>query len=288
MSGKSCRVTSSSSHLARPDGASLYVERHEPVGPARAAVIMVHGFSSYSGLYRGTAAEIAASGLAVTAFDCRGHGQSTGNRGYVDRFTDFRADLDAVIRQSLELQPTLPLFLVAHSHGGIVALDYALAESSHPLAGLVLVAPWMALKMKVPTAKVVMARLLDRLWPRLALSNEIRIEDGTRNRDLVARFGTDPLIHHVATPRWFMEVRRTHAAIRAGASRLRVPVLMSLAGDDRIVSTEAALQLAALLGRSTDVDIKVYGELFHELYLEPGSERVVADITRWIAKRLPA
>jgi alpha-beta hydrolase superfamily lysophospholipase len=80
-----------------------------------------------------------------------------------------------------------------------------------------------------------------------------------------------------------MEVRRTQTHIRARLSRLRVPTLMVLAGDDRIVSTDAALHLAGLLGRYTDVDIKVYGELFHELYLEPGGDRVVGDITRWLA-----
>lgn len=270
-------------HLTRPDGTSLYVERHDPVGGALATLVMVHGFSSHSGLYRDTAARFAAAGLAVAAFDCRGHGQSAGARGYVDRFTDFRGDLDAVIQDARAWQPDRPLFVMAHSHGAIVALDYALSDGAQRIDAMVLVAPWFALKMKVPVIKLVMARVLDRLWPRLALSNEIRIEDGTRSPEHLARFGSDPLIHHVATPRWFMEVRRTHAEIRARVPRLRVPTLMVLAGDDRIVSTDAALRFAALLGRYTDVDIKVYGELFHELYLEPGSERVVGDITRWLA-----
>lgn len=277
-----------SSRLVRPDGTSLYVERHDPEEGARAALVMLHGFSSHSGLYRETAMQFAAAGLAVTAFDCRGHGQSQGARGYVERFADFRGDLDAVVRDARARHPTLPLFLSAHSHGGIVALDYAQAEGGQQIDGLVLVAPWFALKMKVPVIKLLMARVLDRLWPRLVLSNEIHIEDGTRNPELVARFGTDPLIHHVATPRWFMEVRRTHAHLRARASRLRVPTLMVLAGDDRIVSTDAALRFAALLGRYTDVDIKVYGELFHELYLEPGGDRVVGDITRWLEAHRPA
>jgi alpha-beta hydrolase superfamily lysophospholipase len=56
---------------------------------------------------------------------------------------------------------------------------------------------------------------------------------------------------------------------------------MMLAGEDRIVSTEAALALAASAGST--VEVRRYEALYHELFLEPERDQVIADIAAWIA-----
>ena len=56
-----------------------------------------------------------------------------------------------------------------------------------------------------------------------------------------AGFYTDPLIHHVATSRWFNEVRDAKRGCRGRRSSLTTPTLIRLAGDDRLVSNEATL-----------------------------------------------
>src|SRR4029450_189511 len=63
------------------DGLKLHVETFDATPPARAAVVMVHGFSAHCGLFRHVAAALAGAGFAVTAFDCRGHGRSEGRDG---------------------------------------------------------------------------------------------------------------------------------------------------------------------------------------------------------------
>jgi acylglycerol lipase len=268
------------------DGTALHVERFMPGGAPRAVVVIVHGFSAHCGNYRHVASDCAGAGLATTLFDCRGHGQSQGRRGYVDRFSSFVADLDLILGGARALSPGLPVGLVGHSHGAAICLDYLLGGGggSASVNALAMVAPFLALKLKVPAAKLAASKVLGRIWPTFTQGNEIRGEDISRTPEVVAGFDTDPLIHHVASSRWFNEVRSAQARITGAAARLTTPTLMLVAGQDRIVDTEVALAFARAAGPV--VEVKRYDNLFHEMFLEPERDQVIADLVRWLSLRL--
>ncbi|MDB4983548.1 MAG: hydrolase [Myxococcales bacterium] len=276
------------------DGLELHVERFVPgsversvgdsVSPAtpRAAVVMIHGFSAHCGAFRHVADAIARAGFAVTAFDCRGHGRSPGRHGYVRRFTDYGDDLGRVIAHARRVSPGLPLAVAAHSHGVTVTLDY-LFRGGASFDALVAAAPYLALKMPVPLYKRAIAPLLSMLWPTLAMSNQIEPGLTSRNPEACAGMAADPLVRHVATPRWFHEVGATQARLRASASLLKVPTFMPVAGADRLVDPSASLAFAKDAGPI--VELKVYEDLFHELYLEPERDVVIADVVAWLTGR---
>jgi acylglycerol lipase len=267
------------------DGAVLHLAHHPPVGHPRATLIMLHGFAVHSGRYLNVAAAFAGAGLSVTAFDCRGHGRSTGRRGYVRRFPDFLDDLHAVIESAREADRGLPLVVLGHSQGGTIALDYALRNPSG-LSALMLASPWLALKLKVPTWKKALSGLVGSIWPTLSMGNELNGEITIRDSAVRALWAGDPLTHHVATPRWFNEVRIAQAYILGHASTLRVPTFMGIAADDRLVSSDAALSFARAAG--SVVQVKVYEDAFHELFLEQNWESIVEDFSSWVVARLPA
>lgn len=261
-------------------GLTLHVEHFRPRGPARLSVIMVHGFSSHCGLYRHVGAAFADQGMAVTEFDCRGHGRSQGRRGHVADFRDYLEDLAAIVGWARERDPSLPWALLGHSLGGAICLGFVLddklREKPHKLA---LAAPWLKLKMKVPAPKQLAANVAARIFPTLTMPNGIRAEDISRNPEVVAGFFKDPLVHHVATAGWFMTTLRAQARIRAHAGDLRVPTLLMLAGQDRIVANEASQAFAAAAGKV--VQARAYPGLFHEMFLEPETDVVLADIAAW-------
>ncbi|HET6146369.1 MAG TPA: alpha/beta hydrolase [Polyangia bacterium] len=284
---------SSLERVATADGLWLHVEHFLPDTPPSGTLVVVHGFSAHLGNYRHVASACARGGLAATLFDCRGHGQSQGRRGHVNRFSDFVADLDLVVARVRTLWPAIPLSLVGHSHGALVSLAYLL-EAGTPTGrltrgrqGLVrtlaLVAPFFDLRLKVPAVKRALARPLGRLWPTLAMGNGIKGNEISRTPEVQAGFYTDPLIHHVATPRWFNEVRATQAWARAAAGALETPTLIQMAGDDRLVSNEATLAFAHAAGAI--VELKRYDKLFHEMFLEPEREQVIDDLVRWTLEK---
>jgi alpha-beta hydrolase superfamily lysophospholipase len=264
------------------DGVLLHSESFVPEEPPRAALVMVHGFSAHCGAYRHVAGALAAAGFAVTAFDCRGHGRSQGRPGYVRRFADYGDDLGLVLEHARRSAPGRPVAVVAHSHGVTITLDYLFREQG-TLDALVAAAPYLELKLKVPTYKKILSPVLGALWPTLTMWNEIGPEATSRSPQVCAEMTTDPLVHHVATPRWFNEVRATQARLRESAAKLKVPTFMPVAGDDRLVDVQASVAFARAAGPI--VELKVWEGLFHELYLEPERDRVIADIVTWLSGR---
>jgi len=260
-------------------GVALHVEHFLPASPARLVLVTVHGYSAYCGLYRHVAATLVDRGIAVTQFDCRGHGHSEGRRGHVDRFDDFHTDLGLVVRRARELSPGVPWTLMGHSLGGLIAIDHVLRRKSDPQADrLVAVAPWLALKLKISMPKRAAAEVFSRLTPTLSMSNGLKAEDLSRNPVVAANFFRDPLVHHVATAGCFAGILRTQAALRA--ADLRVPTLVLVAGQDRIVSTEVTLAFAQAAGAIAEV--RRYPDLFHELFLEPERDQVINDVATWL------
>jgi lysophospholipase len=264
--------------LAVVDGA-LHVEHFSPRGASAGSVVFVHGFDAHCGLYRALGTTLAAQGYAATLYDGRGHGRSTGRRGHIARFEQYGADLAAVVERARTRHPTGPLIALGHSQGGTVVLDAAIRGAVQP-DRMILAAPWLGLVMAVPWWKRAASPLFDRLWPTLSLNNGLQAADISRNPVLAKIRAEDPLIHHVASARWFEEVLRTQARIRADVAPLGIPTLVLVAGQDRIVSSEATLAFARAAGPA--VAVRRYEAAYHDLFIEPEQDEVMADIVAWL------
>jgi len=262
-------------------GVDLHVEHYPAQGTPRAALVMVHGFSAHCGLYRHVGAAFSAQGIAVTQFDCRGHGRSGGRRGHIGSFKDYLDDLELVIAWARTQNPVLPLTLMGHSMGGAIALGFVLAhdQAAGP-SRLVVAAPWLRLKMNVSLPKRAAAGVMARMFPKLLGPNGIKAKNISRNPLVLAGFEKDPLVHHVASAGWFMAMLRAQANIRVRAQDLKVPTLMLLAEQDFMVSNETNRTFAENAGNT--VEVRSYGGLYHELFLEPEVDMLLADIAAWL------
>ena len=97
---------------------------------------------------------------------------------------------------------------------------------------------------------------------------------------------SDPLYHRVMTPRAYREVLAAQAAVVAEGRHIRVPLLLLLAGDDRIVSRPASEAFARSL--TGDVTVRVYEGFYHEVFNEPHRARVFRDVEPWLDRVLSA
>src|SRR5688500_19660371 len=108
-----------------PGGHMLYRCSVVPAEPALAAarLAVVHGYGDHAGRYVELMTWLAGRGVGCHAFDFRGHGRSTGRRGFVRRWEEHLDDLRAFLdlpelRHDSPGDP--PLFVLGHSHGGLV------------------------------------------------------------------------------------------------------------------------------------------------------------------------
>lgn len=283
--------------LETADGTALHLECFTSQAPSdvpaggspgsapRGVVVYVHGFASYAAPYRHVAGAFAETGCEVTTFDLRGHGASAGRRGHVARFQQYVDDLGAVIAHARAGHADLPWALVGHSMGATVVLDYLLSVTPLPTCAIA-ATPYMDVSMRVPWYKSMIAPIADVLLPAVTMPHGIPFSGCSSDPAVVARIEADPSVVRVASARWYRECQRAQARIMDRAGGLEVPTLVLVAGQDKVVSTDASLAFAKAAGRAAEV--RPYPALYHEVFLEPDRARVIGDVTTWVAERLNA
>jgi len=171
-------------------------------------------------------------------------------------------------------------FLLGHSLGGLVVLRYLQVYGTVGVRGAVLVSPFVALAAPVPGWKLAVGRLADRWAPALTMDSGLRSERLFREEAEREAYRTDPLVHRRISARLWAEMLREAALARA--EPVTAPLLVQIAGEDRIADSAAT---RALAGRFPAADVREYPEAYHDLYHDPVAGRCMAELTRWVRER---
>lgn len=257
------------------DGVKLFTQSWRPAETPKAVVVVVHGLKDYSDRYGELAATLVKHGYAVHAFDLRGHGDSEGDRVWVERFTDYLDDLDLFLKRVHAAEPDKRIYLFGHSMGGAIVTLYTLTRDDKP-AGLITSAA--ALK---TNEAVGVAAFLGALFPKLAAFS-LKDDDFSRDPAIVASMKTDPLIYDGAAPiRTGAEVGGAIGLIREKSKTLTVPLLAMHGTDDKVTPPDGSADLVNAAA-STDKTLKSYPGLVHDLVHEPEKQQVMDDVAAWL------
>lgn len=245
------------------DGTRLRSGRWDPGGmQARGSVVLLGGRKEFIEKYAETAADLTERGFVVFSFDWRGQGMS-GRRlpdrlkGHVRDYRHYVQDLAEFVRRCVQPEAVRPVFILAHSMGAHVALRFL---HRHPQAvdKAVLVSPMLDIDTKPFPRWVVtgMARLGQLIGAEEALmpgsGKRTNVDRPFEGNPLTA----DPLRFAVEknavalnpdlalggiTFAWLSATLASIARIRRPGylERIRVPLLMVAAADDRVVSVAA-------------------------------------------------
>jgi alpha-beta hydrolase superfamily lysophospholipase len=258
------------SYSVAPDGV--------PGQKAAAVAGILHGYGEHAGRYAHVMDAWAGRGIASVAIDLRGHGRSGGRRGYCERFTDYLDDVRELER--LTREKNLPAFLCGHSLGGLVAVSSALVQPS-PWRAMVLSAPLLGIAMDVPRVKLIAGKIASRIFPTFSLPSGIRSSDVTHDVALARAYDQDPLVFHIATARWFTEVRTAQERAFARAATLSMPLFVAMGTADRISKYERARAFYDAAG-SRDKTWDAREGLFHEVLNEPEWRGIADKMADWM------
>lgn len=252
----------------------------------RGALLLAHGLFEHSRRYEEFASFMAGHGFSTFMLDLRGHGSSEGRRGHVRSFDVLLQDLDRFRREVQGLVPLdLPLFLVGHSLGGLIALRY-LEEYDLGFTGAVITSPWLGTIVPTPRWQIIAGSLMNHILPAFPFPFRLDPDDLTRDPDRAADYREDRQIHSTITPRLFAETSSAiELALRRG-ERITVPVLFIIAGADRIVDSERTMAFARGLPADR-IDIQLLEDHYHEVLQEPDRTATMALIRDWIQDQLP-
>lgn len=261
-------------------GTKLFQQSWRPASP-RATLVIHHGLKSHGDHYAELAHRLCALGIAVHAYDMRGHGRSAGRRATLDDFEDLVTDLSGFVERVRAKEENRPVFVMGHSVGGAVVTLYAV-ERRPSIAGLVALAPALRIdRMPIEAAFTPLTATTNPNLPVVDVPNEWF----SRSPDVVAEMGRDPLVYQPAGP------ARTAGAlldalekIWAGADAIDVPLLALHGTADKATDPRGSAELVRR-ARSQDKTLVLYRGLFHDLVREPERDQVMRDIEKWLGDR---
>ena len=249
----------------------------------RALVAFVHGLGEHSGRYSALAADFVKARFTCVSLDLPGHGETSGPRGDIPSWEKLREQIVPAMftaTRGLPDQPMeLPVVLLGHSMGGIIALDYALA---HPkgLSALVLSAPALRTAMP-PWWKLAMANVARVATPSGGFPNGLDPEGLARDPEVVKAYRDDRLVHDRISPRTYFAFMEAAQRCRRDIRGLQVPTLMFTGMADRLVDPKGALEAAAAAPHDM-MRFVTWSEAYHETMNDIGREKVIKDMLAWL------
>ncbi|WP_031467399.1 alpha/beta fold hydrolase [Sciscionella sediminilitoris] len=261
--------------LALPGHAGTLAVRHWPNSSARFLVVLSHGYGEHLGRYGPLAEALCAAGAAVVGADHVGHGESEGERVLIEDFEPVVDDVRRVAQWAGTEYPGLPLVLLGHSLGGMIAARYA-QRFPEDLTALVLSSPvlgtWQA---------------VDQLEYDEIPDEPIDVSTLSRDPAVGQAYTQDPLVWHgpfkratlEAIDRCLTTIDFDHPLGDAlpclwvhGDEDELVPIAETRTGMDRI--------------RGLAFTERIYPGGRHELFNETNAEEVRADLIGFLTRLL--
>ncbi|MCK9276130.1 MAG: lysophospholipase [Syntrophales bacterium] len=249
-----------------------------------AIILIVHGLAEHCGRYSNVIDYFTPRGYAFYGFDLPGHGKSSGTRAHLNRFADYTNALQSCHSMIKKHHYHLPLFLLGHSMGGLIAARY-LIDHQEELTGAVLSAPSIKVPENISPVTIFAGRILSFLVPSAGILT-IDAEGVSRDPKVVTNYIQDPFVFRgKATARLSAELLDTMQYVMEAAAKITLPILVIQGSADKLVDPEGAKIFYNKAG-SSDKKIIIYEGLYHEVLNEPEHGRVLEDLETWLSSHI--
>lgn len=263
-------------------GLKIFMRSWRPDGAPRAIVVISHGFNSHSGQYVWVAEQLATKGFAVYAHDYRGRGLSEGERFHVEHVNEYVGDLVQVVGIAKARDPGLPVYVLGHSAGGVIASTYALDHQAD-IAGLVCES--FAFRVPAPDIALQVIKGVSHVAPDIPIL-KLKNVDFSRDPAVVKAMNEDPLIHDETQPSITVAaLQRADERLTKEIPTITLPVLILHGTEDKATLPKGSQFFYDHAG-SKDKTLKLYEGHYHDLLADVGKEGVLGDIVGWIEARI--
>ncbi|KAJ3111384.1 hypothetical protein HDU96_005743 [Phlyctochytrium bullatum] len=278
------------------DGMEIYYRTWLPpsgVTPI-ALVLAIHGLGEHINRYDHVYSAFAAQGIAVKGLDYRGHGRTwkknaKSQPAYLKSFEIVWDDIIAMAEIKVDSLPdNLPLFVMGHSLGGLIALTlvHHCAARLPNLRGVISQAPALKpAKAVFPPIKFAAKLLGPSVLPTLSQPNGLCAKELCTSQEVVDTYLADPLVHDIITLRLARDIFIFGDGLLEKASTFTVPVIMYFGSEDKMTNFPAGKTFFDSCG-SSDKTFKAFPGVEHEIHNEPTiKDSIISDYVQWISTR---
>lgn len=241
----------------------------------RYVALLCHGYGEHIGRYEYVAATLVGHGAVVYAVDHVGHGKSDGERVVIDDYERVVDDFHRLHSTAVEQHPGLPVVLIGHSMGGLIAARYA-QRYGDTLTALVLSGPVLGRWDVVP----------ETLAQDPIPYNPIDIATLSRDMAIGKAYDADPLVWHGPFKRPLLEALQSCLdTINATGSVGGLPTLWLHGEADQLVPIDGTLEGIERI-RGTRFESKTYPGARHEIFNETTKDAILGDVTDFVDRSL--
>lgn len=263
------------------DNLNLFAYEWKPDKGMKGAVVFIHGLGEHSGRYAHVGDMLTKNGYGLFGFDLRGHGTSSGARGFTPSRDAFNKDIDAMLESVKTNQPGIPIFLYGHSFGANLVLDYVL-QRAPKLKGVIATAPGLHTALVEQKGKVMLAKIVGSISPMGIMASGLNPNDISRDPEVVRKYREDPLVHDRVSFGMAKSSLQTIQWVLEHAHEFSLPLLLMHGSEDKISYASGSREFASRV--KVDCTLKIWEGLSHELHNEPEKEAVFAYIIEWLEK----
>ncbi len=261
--------------LAPPHVHGYAWRRSEPT----ASLVLIHGFQSHAQWFAEAGELLYDRGFSVYALDRRGSGSSPEERGHVDRYQDWLAEVAEVVARAREEAPAAPVHLIGHCFGANLAMGAVLTQPLE-VASIVMLTPGLYVQPDYTLRQKgqIAFRVLTRSHALFRAPQEAAMF--SRDPDLIAWIRGDTLGAQRVTGPCLLQAGRLLRLVRRSARQLSVPVLVLEGEHDRISDNE---RNRAALGEALGERCRwITFDAEHFLLAEPCRDEVLDELVRWV------
>lgn len=256
----------------------------------KAVILAIHGGLAHAGDYVTPALYFRAQGFATVSYDMVGHDGK--KRVDIPGFDSFLADTELLLQWVKRKYPQLPIFIMGHSMGALIATHLGLGRfAKEPvIKGFVLSSPYYVNAIEVPAVLLKLSGILAKLFPTMKVPMEAMTDVLTHDATITARHHADEADNTRATEasfRFAAALLGAQAALKGTLSGWRQPVFAVLAGKDKLANVAAAQAMFKTMPQH-HLDLHFYPDNFHENFNEVNREAIYATLLEWLEARLRA
>ena len=269
------------------DGATLCYRAWLPESPVSKALVLFHRGHEHSGRWQHVVDALGLDDVAIFAWDARGHGRSSGDRGAAESVAALVKDADAFAAHVATTYgiSTENTILMAHSVGAVIAAAWV-HDYAPPVRGMILATPAFRVKLYVPGAVPLLRLRQATLGPGFVKSY-VKAKLLTHDAAEAAAYERDPMIFRQIAVNMLLDLHDTSTRLLADAGAIQTPTLVLSAGRDWIVRLDAQQKFFA--GLSSPVKaMQVFPGFFHAIFHERDRQMAILAVREFVLERFAA
>lgn len=258
----------------------LYTKDYLVKNPV-ANLLLIHGLHEHCERYRHVAEKLNEIGINVFTFDLRGHGRSGGPKNIIKDIDEYRQDVENVYRS---IPKNKPFFLLGHSMGGLIAVNFLLYHERTDISGVILSGAALEVGNDITPTTIKIVKFIGKYFPGLKTS-KLDPKSISRDPGEVELYKTDPLVTKDGAKAGLgLALINAINESKKGFGSFDYPVLMMHGGADKITNPAGSQALYDQC-KSKDKTIKIWEGAYHEIFNEINKQDVIEYMTFWVAER---